>query len=77
MGRHVNHKLIICSLVHEYYYNKQKYHKPCVCCSCKSLGYLLDEMERWNFYGLNKFYNKWFIIFHKSSKKITLFPVFI
>ena len=76
MGRHVNRKFI-CSLVHEYYYNKQKHHKSCVCCSCKSLGYLLDEMEQWNFYGLNRFYDKWFIIFHKSSKKITLFPVFI
>ena len=64
-------------LVHEYYYNKQKHHKSCVCCSCKILGYLLNEMERWDFYGLNGFHDKWFITFHKSSKKITLFPVFI
>ena len=76
MGRHVNRQFVCC-LVHEYYYNKQKHHKFCVSTSCKSLGNLLNEMERRDFYGSNKFHNKWFIIFHKSSKKITLFSVFI
>ena len=54
----------------------QKHRKFCFCSSCKSLGNLLDEMNRWNFYDLNGFLDKWFILFHKN-KKITLFPVFI
>ena len=45
MGRHVNRQFV-CSLVHEYYYNKQKHHKFCVCTSCKSLGNLLNKMEK-------------------------------
>ena len=74
MGIHVNRQFI-CSLLHQYYHNKQKHHKFCYFCSCKSLEYLLDEMNRWNFYDLNQFHDKWFIIFHKKNKKITLFPV--
>ena len=54
----------------------QKHRKFCFCSSCKSLGNLLDEMARWNFYDLNRFHDKWLIILHKN-KKITLFPVFI
>ena len=76
MGRHVNRQFI-CSFVHQYYHNKQKHHKFCFCSSCKSLGNLLDEMDRWDFYDLNGFHDKWLIIFHKKNKKITLFPVFI
>ena len=76
MGRHVNRRFI-CSLCHQYYHNKQKHHKFCFCFSCKSLEYLLDEMDRWNFYDLNRCHDKWFIIFHKKNKEITLFPVFI
>ena len=30
MGRHVDHKFI-CSLVHQYYHNKQRHHKFCFC----------------------------------------------
>ena len=75
MGRHVNRRFI-CFLIHQYYHNTQKHHKFCLCSSCKSLGNLLDEMARWNFYDLNRFHDKCFIIFHKN-KKITLFPVFI
>ena len=47
------------------------------CDSCKSLENHLDETERWDFYALNGFHDKWFIIFHKKTNKITLFPVFI
>ena len=75
MGIHVNRRFI-CSLIHQYHHNMQKHHKFCFCSSCKSLGNLLDEMNRWNFYDLNGFLDKWFILFHKN-KKITLFPVFI
>ena len=76
MGRNVNREFV-CSLVHEYYYNKQKHQRFCFCISCKSLSDLLNEIERWDFYGLNRFHDKWFVMFHKSSKKIALFPVFI
>ena len=75
MARHVTRRFI-CSLIHQYHHNMQKHHKFCFCSSCKSLGNLLDEMARWNFYDLNRFHDKWLIIFHKN-KKITLFPVFI
>ena len=76
MGRHVN-RTFICSLITQYYNNKQKNHKFCFRSLCKSLENLLNEMERWNFYDLSRFHDKWFIIFHKKTKKITLFPVFI
>ena len=76
MGRHANRRFI-CSLIHQYYRNKQKHDKFCFCSSCKSLEYLLDETDRWNFDDLNQFHDKWFIIFHKKNNKITLFTVFI
>ena len=76
MRRHVNCRFI-CSLIQQYYHNKQKHHIFCFCSWCKSLESLLNEMERWTFYDLNRFHDKWFIIFHKKTKKITLFPVFI
>ena len=39
---------------------------------------LLSEIERWSFYKLNLFHDKWFISFHqKSDCQFTLFPVFI
>ena len=77
MGRHVN-RSFICSFIKYYqcYHNKRK-HKFCFCFSCKSFRNLLDEIERWNFYDMNRFHDKWFIIFHKKNKKTTLFPVFV
>ena len=77
MGRHVNRNFI-CSLVKNYYVLKQNHHKICHCYNCKCLDNLLSEMERWSFYELNLFHDKWLIIFRrKSNCQITLFPVFI
>ena len=77
MGRHVNCNFICC-LVKNYYFEKQNHHKLCQCYNCKHLDVLLSEMERWSFYELNRFNNKWFIIFlRKFECQITLFPVFI
>ena len=77
MGRHVNRRFTS-SLIHQYYRNRQNHHKFCFCFSCKSLANLLDEIEKYNFYDLNRFHDKWFIIFHKKNKNlITLFLVFI
>ena len=70
-------RTFICSLLKQYYHNKQKHQKFCFCFYWQSLNNLLDEMDRWSFYDLNRFHDKWFIIFHKSRRKITLFPVFM
>ena len=44
---------------------------------CKRLYNLLNEMDKWSFYNLNQFHDKWFIIFHqKYDCQITLFTVF-
>ena len=77
MGRHIGRNFI-CSLVKNYYIQKQNHHKLCHCYNCKYLDSLLSEMERWNFYQLNRFHSKWFITFHQKFEcQITLFPVFI
>ena len=57
---------------------KQNHHNSCICYACKRVFSLLNEMERWSFYDLNQFHDKWFIILHqKYGCEITLFPVFI
>ena len=77
MGRHVDHSFI-CSLIKRFYMEKQNHHDSYICYVCKHLISLLNEMERWNFYDLNQFRDKWFIIFHrKYGCEITIFPVFI
>ena len=65
MGRQVN-RSFICFLVKNYYLDKQNYHKLCHCYNCKRLDSLLSQMERWSFYELNRFHDKWFIIFHRK-----------
>ena len=69
MGKDVNRKFV-CLLIKIFYLDKQKHHKLCHCYSCKRLNSLLSEMERWSFYELNRFHNKWFIIFHRKFCKM-------
>ena len=76
MERHVD-----CAFIHflikQYYLDKKTHHKFCFCFICKHLTSLLNEMDKWDFHGLNQFHDKWFIIFHrKYDFQITL-PVFI
>ena len=77
MERHVDHSFV-CSLIKQFYMEKQNHHNSCICYVCKRLVSLLNEMEKWSFYDLNRFHDKWFIIFHqKYDCEINLFPVFI
>ena len=77
MGKHINRNFICC-LVKNYYFEKQNHHKQCQCYNCKRLDILLSETERWSFYELNRFHDKWLIIFHRKFEcQITLFPVSI
>ena len=77
MERHVDHSFV-CSLIKQFYMEKQNHHNSCICYVCKRLVILLNEMEKWSFYDLNRFHDKWFIIFHqKYDCEVTLFPVFI
>ena len=77
MGRHVDREFIVSS-VKQFYFDRQEHYKFCSCYNCKCLDSLLNEMDRWDFYDLNVFHDKWFIIFHRKTEyQITLFPVFI
>ena len=77
MGRHAD-RAFICFLIRHYYWDKQNHCQICHCFICKRLKSLLNEIDRWNFYDLNRFHDKWFLIFHrKFDCQITLFPVFI
>ena len=77
MERHVD-DTFICFLIKQYYLDKQNHYKFCQCFICNRLKNLLNEMDGWIFYDLNRFHDKLFIIFHqKLDWQITLFPVFI
>ena len=77
MGRHVD-RAFICFLIKLYYLDKQNHYKFCHCVICKRLENLLNEIDRWSFYDLNGFHDKWFIISReKFDCQITVFPVFI
>ena len=77
MGRHVD-RAFICFLIRQYYLDKQNQFKFCHCFTCKRLKSHLNEIDRWSFYDLNPFHDKWFIILHRKFVcQITLFPVFI
>ena len=77
MGRHV-HRAFICFLIRQYHSDKKNNCQFCNCFIYKRLKSLLNEMDRWSFYDLNQFHDKWFTIFHrKFDCQISLFPVFI
>ena len=77
MGRHVD-RTFICFLIKQYYSDKENHYKFCNFFICKCLENLLNEMDGRSFYDLNRFHDKWFIIFHrKFDYQTTLFQVFI
>ena len=77
MGRHIDRKFIV-FVVHSYYLDRKSNHFHYSCFKCKRLHNLLHEINRWNFYDLNRGHNKWFVIFHKKfDSQITTFLVFI
>ena len=77
MGIHVD-RSFICSLIKQFYIEKQNHDNSCIYYVCKRLVSLLNEMERLIFYDLNQFHDKCFIIFHrKYDSEITLCLVFI
>ena len=77
MGIHVDRKFIV-RLLKGYYEDRKNHHFLCCCYKCKRFVNTLHEIERWNFYDLNKTHSKWFVIVHKKyDPKITIFPVYI
>lgn len=66
MGRHVDRKFVV-FMVHSYYLDRKIHHFFCSCFQCKCLQSLLDEIDKWGFYELNKGHKKWFVFFQKSD----------
>ena len=77
IGRHVDRKFIV-HLIKGFYKKKKNHHSLCDCFKCKRFVNILQEIERWSFYDLNRTHNKWFVIVHnKYDPEITIFLDFI
>ena len=62
MGKYVD-RTFVASLVHFYYNARKNHFGNYKCYKCKRLQTLLDQMEKWSFYTLNVYHNKWFFIY--------------
>ena len=76
MDGHVD-RPFVAFLVRSYYLDRKSHYFFCSCFKCKGLQSILDKIDKWGFYDFNKGHKKWFLIFHKSDWRVTLFPVFI